>query len=389
MSSISDNQDPQLAETSDADLEFLRSVGLNPFSSLIIPMPTPEGNVDQLQGLTDAIRALARDVSSKMESLGERIEALESDPTANRRPLGPIDASTPALEVRTGSSPPEVRTGSSTPEVSIENTTSRRPRLWADRPAIEQPDYDEVVVFPEDEDDDLNSNSKLFSVSENTEKLLQDSFTKGVSNPARKQWRERYGDPKCVQTRIPKMDKMVRDRLRTDTAKTDRSLARLQALAMDAVGPLTSIVEKGEKGTLSLDGAIAAAKQGLKFLGNTAVQFSRERRKRAITDMNPKLTDLADMDSIYEKAAPQLFGDQFAAEAKNREDQLRCLDRASGRGRGQNFQYGRPPSFRRGGGYQAPRRGHNRGRGRFQPYQSNYKPRYPGKENLKGNGVAQ
>ena len=79
--------------------------------------------------------------------------------------------------------------------------------------------------------------------------------------------------------------------------------------------------------------------------------------------MNPKLTDLADMDSIYEKAAPQLFGDQFAAEAKNREDQLKCLDRASGRGRGQNFQYGHPPTYRLGGGYQGPHRGHTKERG--------------------------
>ena len=236
-----------------------------------------------------------------------------------------------------------------------------------------------------------SSTSKLFSVSENTEKLLRDSFTKGVSNPARKQWRERYGDPRCVQTRIPKMDKMVKDRLRPDTAKMDRSLARLQALATDSVGPLTSIVEKGEKGTLTVDGAIAAAKQALKFLWNTAVQFSRERRKRAIADMNPKLTDLADVDSIYEKAAPQLFGDHFAAEAKNREDQLKCLDRASGRGRGQNFQYGRPPTSCRGGGYQGPRRGHTytRGRGRFLPYQPSYRPRFTGKENQKRNRVAQ
>ena len=107
---------------------------------------------------------------------------------------------------------------------------------------------------------------KLFSMSENTEKLLRDSFTKGVSNLARKHWRERYRDPKCAQTRIPKMDKMVRDRLRSDTAKTDRSLA----------GLLTCIVEKG---TLTIDGAMAAAKQALKYLGNTAEQFSRERRK--------------------------------------------------------------------------------------------------------------
>ena len=131
MSSTSDNpdspanQDSQLGETSDTDLEFLHSLGLNPFSSLTIPLPTPEGNMDQLQGLTDAIKTLAQDVSSKMEALGERIKALESKPTANRQPLGPIDTSTPAPEVRTGSSPPEVRTSSSTPEVSIENAASR------------------------------------------------------------------------------------------------------------------------------------------------------------------------------------------------------------------------------------------------------------------------
>ena len=290
MSSISDNadspanQDHQLGENVNADLQFLRTVGMNPFNSLTIPLPTLEGNKCQLQGLTEAIKALAWDVSSKIESLGERIEALEADPSANRQPLGPIVASTPAPEVRTDILPPEVRTGSLTSEVSKENAPNQPSRLlWADRPPIEQPNYDEVVVFPDDYDDDydddneLVSDSKLFNVSENTERLLREAFTKGVSNPARKQWRERYGDPRCVQTRIPKMDKMVKDRLRSDTAKTDRSLARLQALALDAVGPLASIVEKGEKGTLTVDAAIAAARQALKFLGNTAVQFSLEK----------------------------------------------------------------------------------------------------------------
>ena len=156
MSSVSDNpdspanQDSQLGENSEADLHFLRSLGLDPFSSLTIPMPTADTNEIQLRGLTDAVKALARDVSNKMESLGERIVALESGNAANRQALNPIDASTPAPEVRTGSSPPEVQTVSSTPEVSKENS---RPRLWADRPRINQPDYEEVIIFPDDPDD--------------------------------------------------------------------------------------------------------------------------------------------------------------------------------------------------------------------------------------------
>ena len=49
-------------------------------------------------------------------------------------------------------------------------------------------------------------------------------------------------------------------------------------------------------------------------------------------DTNPKLVDMAESDTIilFEDAAPNLFGDKFAKEAKDREDQLRCLDRASG-----------------------------------------------------------
>ena len=66
------------------------------------------------------------------------------------------------------------------------------------------------------------------------------------------------------------------------------------------------------------------AKLALRFLGNASVQISCERRKRTTEEMNSKLVELhvhvAEKDSIYEKASPMLFGDQFAKEAKERED---------------------------------------------------------------------
>ena len=43
-------------------------------------------------------------------------------------------------------------------------------------------------------------------------------------------------------------------------------------------------------------------------------------------DMNPKLVNMAESDTIFEDAAPNLLGDKFAKEAKDHEDQLRCLD---------------------------------------------------------------
>ena len=132
---------------------------------------------------------------------------------------------------------------------------------------------------------------------------------------------------------MPKLDKMVKDRLHQETAKLDQVLARIQALTLDAVGPLTTIIDQAEAGALTMEGVVAAARMAIKFIGNASVQISQERRKKAIMDMNPKLVDMAESDTIFEDAAPNLFGNKFAKEAKDREDQLRCLDRASGRGR--------------------------------------------------------
>ena len=81
-----------------------------------------------------------------------------------------------------------------------------------------------------------------------------------------KQWETRYGDPHCVPMRVPKL---VKDRLQPDTAKTDRALARLQALTLDAVGPLTWLLELGKKGKLTLEYAMVAAKLALRFIGSS------------------------------------------------------------------------------------------------------------------------
>lgn len=58
---------------------------------------------------------------------------------------------------------------------------------------------------------------------------------------------------------------MVKERLCPKTAKLDCSLARLQALALDAIGLLTVIVDQGEKGDLTTKQAVEAAKLALKF----------------------------------------------------------------------------------------------------------------------------
>ena len=70
-------------------------------------------------------------------------------------------------------------------------TTSR-----ADRPIEEVPNYEEQIMWPDEENDTSPPNSKLFVVSESTGKFLGDALGKGVPNATRKQWLERFGHPK-------------------------------------------------------------------------------------------------------------------------------------------------------------------------------------------------
>ena len=110
--------------------------------------------------------------------------------------------------------------------------------------------------------------------------------------------------------------------------KLDRTLARLQAHCVDAAGPLAMMLELAEQGELSTERSVTLAILVLRFVGNAS---SQEWWKRAIEEMSGTLVELADKDAIYEEAPPMLFGDHFAKEAKEREDQLRGLDRATGR----------------------------------------------------------
>lgn len=367
-----------------SNLEFLRAAGIDSLTLEPVQNNT-EDAIRESSGLAIALRALATDLTNKMGEFSRRLTALETrPPTPEVKSDQPIVTSTPAPEARS----------ENVPTVTPPSEREQPSRLWADRQVDEVPDYSTPVTWDDEEEDTTMVGQKLFAVSEGTEKLLRESFTKAMPNSARRQLRERNGDPKCPPTRIPKLDKMVRDRMSQGSVKLDRSLARLKALSVYATGPLASLIEQGNRGELTTEKAVAMAKTAIRFLGNASLQFNRERRKRAIEEMNGKLVELADKDEIFADAAPALFGDRFAKEAKEREDQLRCLDRASHRGgysRPQHFQNRRPHAFRRGGGVNAARSGPpygTAGRGRFQPY---YKPNMydmRGKENFhpKGRG---
>ena len=234
--------------------------------------------------------------------------------------------------------------------------------------------------WDKDPEDEALQSTKLFKVEEKTEKFLGTHFSTAISNTARRQLKEKYGAPNISATACPNVDKVIKGRLNAVTKSRDKQMAKQQALMLDAVGPLTHILEEAAKGELTQRSAVDAAQTALKLLGNASAHASRERRKIAIQSMNPRLVDMAEDDALYSKAAPSLFGEGFCKKAKERDEELKCLNQAtSSKGGGGNFFRGGRSSHTsnqtRGGSGQNYR---GRGRGsyqgsqpyRYQPYQT-------------------
>ena len=303
--------------------------------------------------LLQAMKALSEDVASRMEGMSKRFVDLE-------KKVAGIESSSGGTEI-------------SCQDSSHDEAESSELLSWADRPEDETMDFDKPLDWG---DEDVVSGGKVFDVSEGTKKLLVESFTRSVNNTTRRKQKERHGVPRVAATRVPTMDKAFRDRLSNSTVRSDKELTRLHSLVLDAVGPITYLLEKASTGNLSPSDVVETSKSALHFLGNASVRLSQHRRKLALKELNPKLTDLSEEDSIYAEASPKLFGDKFYKEAKEREEQLKSLDkstRSSGKysdsRSGSTSGYRSNQSSRRGGGGYGRYRG-GAGGGRYQPYQS-------------------
>ena len=201
--------------------------------------------------------------------------------------------------------------------METESETPRDPERWANSdPNIDFPDYSLQLSFWDSDDkqdgEATTTGTKLFPVSQKTESFLSNCFTTALPN--RRQWKAKYGAPRTAVTAYPNMDKVLKSRLSAQTKAKDKQLARTQALLLDAVGPLSFILEEANKGQLPPKATMEAAQTALRLLGNASANISRKRRRAAITNMNNRLVDMAEDDQLFAKAAPNL-GDGFAMKA--------------------------------------------------------------------------
>ena len=246
-----------------------------------------------------------------MDTLAEWVDCVERGPRSHTSLTSNTSAEIPASESQLHLAP-------------------EGPLTWADRDPSERMafDPDEVLLWPE-EDPELTEDQgcQLHRVSTATESLLRESFAKTVPNGTRRQWRQVYGMQVCDATKYLRLDATIKAQVLKACKDGDRPLARLQTLLLDAVGPLTSLVEQWQKGHLTPKAAAEAVTQALRFLGNASAAISQERRRHVADCLNKDLRPLLEEDDRFKEAPPFLFGKEFERSAKDHIDSMKSLRR--------------------------------------------------------------
>ena len=130
-------------------------------------------------------------------------------------------------------------------------------------------------------------------VREETELVLQKAFAP-LKNQDRRALRRQFLVPDMPLTMAPKLDKVMAAECFLAVRTSDQSLARLQTLMLDVVGPLTDLRERISRSVpsegqedeedqgLDLQVVEDSVQSALAFLGNAATQFSACRRTKIL-----------------------------------------------------------------------------------------------------------
>ena len=182
-------------------------------------------------------------------------------------------------------------------------------------------------------------------VREETELVLQKAFAP-LKNQDHRALRHQFLVPDMPLTMAPKLDKVMAAECIPAVRTSDQSLARLQALMLDTVGPLTDLRERISR-SVSSEGQEDEEDQGLDlqvvedsvqsalaFLGNAATQFSAYRRTKILEEYNKDLVSFSEeVEPDLRAAAPLLFGQSFTKQAADHLGQVEALRKVKGKGK--------------------------------------------------------
>ena len=152
-----------------------------------------------------------------------------------------------------------------------------------------------------------------------------------MKNTDRRQLRNAFSLPKVPVTKTPSLDPVMVAQCSKSTKANDKTLACLQALTLDAVGPLTDLLEKLNSDAVEIDAdkVGCAVEPAITLIGNASSQISIFRREKILEEYNMDLLSFAqDREGEFIKAALMLFGAQFPKDAADHLEQVAALRRA-------------------------------------------------------------
>ena len=90
-----------------------------------------------------------------------------------------------------------------------------------------------------------------------------------------------------------------------------------------------ALLETAEGGELKSEDTVTAVQSALYFLGNAHQHMNQERHKKVLMNLNSALKSMANDEKIFKAAAPMLFGNEFAAKATDRVEQLKAITKVT------------------------------------------------------------
>ena len=160
-------------------------------------------------------------------------------------------------------------------------------RSWADR----MESYDSRYTDEED------GAEHVVEVSERTHQLLSDSGTRSLTNESRKRTRNRYNLTKVDVTRTPKLDPVMKTLAPQQARSADKELARIQIFLLDAMAPISAILERVDE--MAVEDVREVLKMASALIGNANMNLSHLRREKLVTAINNNLTPLIQDDSEF------------------------------------------------------------------------------------------
>lgn len=185
---------------------------------------------------------------------------------------------------------------------------------------------------------------RLTHVQKSTEDFLRKTFT-AISNIDRRQLKQQFIVPDTLFTTAPWLDKVMAGECSKSLKSTDNSLSIIQTLFLDAVGPLSELLEKVNNGTeVSINDMEGAVKAALAFVGNASSQYTLLRRTGILEEYNKDLVSFGQESAeLFVSATNTLFGPSFPEKAAEHIKQLQTLRPARGSGSKSNQVFFKAP----------------------------------------------